>query len=405
MEKSTTVTSEKKVSSNCINDDLSVNILSKLPLKSLKRFGCVCKSWAPLFENPHFMSTFRSDFISNHQSLYNDTSLLLQVTGREFHILSDDNELENTVNLPNPFQQEDLFFNILGSGSITGILCLHRYEGGPIVFWNPSVQEFKVIPPSPGESVPRYQLFLTVINGFGYDHVRDDYKLIKHLYYTSPSSRDYEDLGLHDVPWREVLDCESLWEIYSLRTNSWKKLDMDVYFEGISYNFSAHSSLCGQLLFLDGKCHWWHYVHLSDAELALESFDLISEVLCTTLVPLDIHFVAGAPHLVELSGFIALISWIYSSTPTFDISILGEIGVKESWIKLFIVGPLSCIHKLVGSGKNADIFFIQEDGEIVCLNLSTQIIEELDVKGDHYRQVGQVLMYKENFLSIERINH
>ncbi|CAI8583384.1 unnamed protein product [Vicia faba] len=363
MEKSTTVTSEKKISSNCINDDLSFNILSKLPLKSLKRFGCVCKSWAPLFENPHFMSTFRSHFISNHQSLYNDTSLLLQVTGREFHILSDDNELENTVNLPNPFQQEDLFFNILGSGSITGILCLHRHQGGPIVFWNPSVQEFKVIPPSPGESVPRYQLFLTVINGFGYNHVRDDYKLIKHLFYYSPSSRDCEDLGLHDVPWKEVLDCESLWEIYSLRTNSWKKLE------------------------------------------ALESFDLISEVLCTTLVPLDIHFVAGAPHLVELSGSIALISWTYSSAPTFDISILAEIGVKESWIKLFNVGPLSCIDKPVGSGKNADIFFIQEDGEIVCLNLSTQIIEELDVKGDHYRQVGQVLMYKENFLSIERINH
>ncbi|CAK8571902.1 unnamed protein product [Lathyrus sativus] len=72
---------EKKVS-NFINDDLSFNILSKLPLKSVKRFGCVCKSWSIIFENHHFMKMFRSNFISNHHSFYDDTSVLLQVTRR-----------------------------------------------------------------------------------------------------------------------------------------------------------------------------------------------------------------------------------------------------------------------------------------------------------------------------------
>ncbi|XP_058782099.1 F-box/kelch-repeat protein At3g06240-like [Vicia villosa] len=400
MFESTTTTSEKKVSSsNFINDDLSFNILSKLPLKSLKRFGCVSKSWSLLFENHYFMTIFRSNFISNHQSLYNDTSLLLRVTGREFHILSDndDFEFENTVDLPNPFQEEDPFFKILDSGSITGILCLYRDQEVPIVFWNPSIQQFKVIPPSPGESVPRYQMFLSIINGFGYDHVSDDYKLIKHIYYFRPSHRDCEDLGLHDVPREGVLDGKSLWEIYSLRNNSWKKLDdMNVCFEGVSYNCSAHNNIYGQLLYLDGTCHWWNFIDLPDAQVVLVSFDLVNEVLCTTLVPLDIHF--GATHLVELCGSVALISWTYRSTCIFDISILSEIGVKELWTKLFSVGPLSCIENPIGSGKNGDIFFIQEDGEIVCLNLNTQIIEELDVRGDKYHQLGQVLMYKENFI-------
>lgn len=135
----------------------------------------------------------------------------------------------------------------------------------------------------------------------------------------------------------------------------------------------------------------------------LVSFYLVNEVLCTTRVPLDIHF--WATHLVELCGSVALISWTYCSTYIFDISILSEIGVKESWTKLFSVGPLSCIEKPIGSGKNGDIFFIQEDGEIVCLNLNTQIIEELDVRRDNYQQFCQVLMYKEKLISIERLGH
>ncbi|KAL2598144.1 hypothetical protein AAZV13_11G205900 [Glycine max] len=46
----------------------------------LKRFGCVCKSWALLFENPHFMNIFGNNFISDHHSYYDDTSLLLRLT-------------------------------------------------------------------------------------------------------------------------------------------------------------------------------------------------------------------------------------------------------------------------------------------------------------------------------------
>ncbi|TKY47513.1 Heat shock protein 83 [Spatholobus suberectus] len=46
--KSVGMTNEKL--RNHLPDDLALSILSKLPLKSLKRFGCVCKSWALLFE-------------------------------------------------------------------------------------------------------------------------------------------------------------------------------------------------------------------------------------------------------------------------------------------------------------------------------------------------------------------
>jgi len=104
---------------NFINDDLAYYILSKLPLKSLKRFGCVHKSWTLLLENHHFMSIFRNNFISHYHSYYDEISLLLQISIADFYLLSSDG-YENMVkfDMPNPFQEEYHFFSILDSGSL-----------------------------------------------------------------------------------------------------------------------------------------------------------------------------------------------------------------------------------------------------------------------------------------------
>ncbi|GAU38946.1 hypothetical protein TSUD_363850 [Trifolium subterraneum] len=164
--------------SNHIPEDLAFSILSKLPLKSLKRFGCVSKTWSLLFQIPNFMSKFRNNFISIPHSYYNDTSILLhQIVYNDaktqvyfsLHSLFGE-RFENRLKLdfPNPFQQEDPGFNILRSGSITGILCLFQHN--EVVLWNPTTDEFKVIPPSSAESVPPHWDATTLFYGFGYDH-------------------------------------------------------------------------------------------------------------------------------------------------------------------------------------------------------------------------------------------
>lgn len=406
MEKYFTATGEKV--RNYIHDELAFSILSKLPLKCLKRFRCVRKSWTLLFENHHFMSTFCKNLISNHHYYYGDVSLLLQIGDRDLLSLSSD-RYENMVKLdwPNPFQEEDPWFCILDSGSITGILCLYNRNNRNnerTVFWNPATKEFKVIPPSPLEAVPTYQGFGTVLHGFGYDHARDDYKLIRYLYYFLPSSRDFEDLGisLQDVPWGDISN-DSFWEIYSLRSNSWKKLDINMYLGDIRCSFSGFDCVKSQRLYLDGRCHWWHLIDHPDAKRALASFDLVNEVFFTTLIPLDppldvddIFSVFSRPlYLVALSGSIALILWDFG-TPTFDIYVLGEVGVKESWTKLFTIGPLACIQRPIGVGSKG-VFFIKEDGEIVWFNWNSQMTEDLGIK-ENTLNFSHVLLYKENFL-------
>jgi molecular chaperone HtpG len=76
MEKKYVTTTSEKVS-NHIHDDVAFSILSKLPLKSLKRFECVRKSWSSLFENPHFMNMVRDYFLSDSSFSYHNASLLL----------------------------------------------------------------------------------------------------------------------------------------------------------------------------------------------------------------------------------------------------------------------------------------------------------------------------------------
>lgn len=124
----------KKVSNSHIHDDIAFSILSKLPLKSIKRFTCVKKSWFLLFQNPIFMNMFRNDFfISKHDEDDINTCLLFRerTTAFEYHntlcTLSGE-KFEDRVKLdwPPPFQQDDSFIEILGCTSVKGVLCIHQ---------------------------------------------------------------------------------------------------------------------------------------------------------------------------------------------------------------------------------------------------------------------------------------
>ncbi|XP_020216448.1 F-box/kelch-repeat protein At3g06240 [Cajanus cajan] len=341
---------------NRIPDDLTFSIMGKLPLKSIKRFGCVCKSWVSLLENPNFMTIFRNNFLSNHRSYYDDTVLLLcqslntniTETHHENLFLLSGEKFQNRVKLdwPNLFQEQNLansHIDILGHASINGILCVNnRYS--TIGLWNPTTEELKIIPPSPNKFVPSNLVYSADPCGFGYDRDTDDYKVISHVQFLLFDDNDNWN--------RENEHRNPLWEIYSLRSNSWKNLEIDV---------DVPLSDRVDYLYLDGMCHWQGGDYLV-------SFDLSNEVFFTTPIPLEIPSdrirYEYDVTLVLLNVSVALIShFMYCST--FNISILGEVGVKESWTKLFIVEPLPYILHSIGAGKKGDIFFRSKDDELV----------------------------------------
>jgi molecular chaperone HtpG len=76
-----------------MHDDIAFSILSKLPIKSIKRFSCVHKSWINLFENPTFLNMFRNNLLLKFNSHYaddDDVCLILNQYGWDFYLLDGD---------------------------------------------------------------------------------------------------------------------------------------------------------------------------------------------------------------------------------------------------------------------------------------------------------------------------
>jgi len=409
MEKSVFVAVTNEKVCNYLPHDIVLFILSKLPLKSLKRFQCVCKLWSLLFENPRFMKMYTDNVIHGNHPYYDDTFLVLhKLLPRtyeysnhcEFYWLSGD-KFENRVKLdwPPPFQEDDTDIYIVGSVSVDGILCLKQGFTctRQVVLWNPTTSESKVIPTSPIENIPPDRTPWLFLHGFGYDHVSDDYKVIQMIDFFAENSEGDEG----DLIWEDK-SYDPLWEVYSLKNNSWKKLDFDMR------NCYFYSSLGGMGVYTDGFLHWWAKSESKNIEECLLSFDFSNEVLLKTPKPsnmdgsFDSRFVAR--YLTLLNESITLISTYLKNMTTFRISILGKLGARESWINLFIVGPLPFVNFPIGVGnKNNIVFFSKSDKELVWVDLRTQMIEKLGVKGDKFDcHIGK---YKKSFLPIKGINN
>ncbi|GAU50229.1 hypothetical protein TSUD_141570 [Trifolium subterraneum] len=291
---------------------------------------------------------------------------------------------------------------MFGFGSINGTLCLYDDSYfGQTVLWNPATQALKSLPYSDvidsiesDENIDEDFVSLTFdtnLHGFGYDDLTNDYKVIRYVIITGEHA-GYGCISIEELGYVPLFP---FWEIYSLRSNSWKRLDVDM----------PPTSLYreGTQVYMDGVCHW-----LSEEDCVagpcLVSFYLNNEVFITTSIPGDedddnFVFKASWINLVVVNGSIALIS--YHKDMTFHISILGEFGTEESWTKLLIVGPLLCVKHPIGAGAQGEIFFVREDGELVWFDLRKtfpQMTVELGYKG--VGDTSQIIVYKENILPL-----
>ncbi|AET00876.1 putative F-box domain-containing protein [Medicago truncatula] len=379
-----------QVSSSYLPEDIVFSILSKLPVKSLRRFECVSKSWSLLFDDNYFMNMYRNYFLSKDSS----SSLLLHVEGGDYkygeyppyNLYSVSGErFEKRVKLdwPNPFVKTRgdpspygtvLSSKLLSCASVNGTLCIHSSYGGNVMFiiWNPTTDEFKVIPSS-FEFPEFYWRPYTTHHLFGFDRVKKDYKFVQYV---------------REVPHdQETEDDNFFWEIYSLNSNSWKKLKVGI----------PHSYRIDEQVYMDGVSHW---LGESRTRTYLVSFDFSSESCIKLPIPSYINDNRKVErHLVILNGFIAFIL-AYKETSIFHISILGEIGIKESWTKLFIVGPLPFqLEYPIGAGEKGKILFRRKNDKLALFDLRTGMIDEIGTASK--KKFGcNILFHKESILPI-----
>jgi hypothetical protein len=182
---------------NELPEDLVAQILVWLPVVSLLRLKCVCKSWYALITHKNFIA---KHLLHNKNS---NTHILLQTRDKatEDYVVSmlsyETLQVSHTKPLPPPYFEIDKKFvpppihgfhlkvDIVVVGSCNGIVCLHDNYGLNIVLWNPATRETKVVPESKLLRCPvGYLVYFNGI-GFGFDAKTNDYKIIN-LRHTMP---------------------------------------------------------------------------------------------------------------------------------------------------------------------------------------------------------------------------
>jgi len=103
-------------------------------------------------------------------------------------------------------------------------------------------------------------------------------------------------------------------------------------------------------VYFNGMCHWFR--DWDGKTFYVVSFNLSNELFFTT--PVDWH-ARSISSLMMLNGYIALLTDCYDAMSV-SISILGEIGVKESWTRLFEFDTLSCMEGSIEVGKKGNFF-------------------------------------------------
>ncbi|KAK8661923.1 hypothetical protein V6N13_091511 [Hibiscus sabdariffa] len=293
--------------------DVITGILRVLPVKTLTRFKCVSKSWDSLIKDPHFVK------LHLHHSLTTNNNVKLVLDGRTTpaNVDSDDDEeddddetysvdfdsLGNLEQLPRPFITTGTGCTSRIFGSYNGLLAVYHNDEERIALWNPSTRTCHHLPRlTIGDVMEMHYDIL----GFGYDVIDDDYKVVRMMGFGRSAM------------------------VYSLKTDSWKRIKDCPYQIHFTYNHDG--------AYANGSLHWVGDEPHKDSRgrvifglyLGAEEFHRVPEPEVRFRNLRDKH-VGGV-----LGGSLCVFGE-YTNGYDEDHTILGvmkEYGVKESWTEL-----------------------------------------------------------------------
>lgn len=313
--------------------EIILDILSRIPVKSLLKFRCVSKTWRYLISTPHFikshlaMSRQSKDHANHSLVLVPIDSQTQFYTCSIYSILyemSPVKALKLQLPMQNPYPRLSLV------GCCNGLFCI--LEGShDLILWNPSTRKSKKLPYS-GADTFRFRYFKY---GFGYDESRDDYKVVEMCCF-----------------YRYGVNIETVINVYSLRTNSWRRIQD--YKQGglITSPFGV---------FVNGALHWLvHFKTGFNISWGILSLNVTEEESYGEIMQPEYENGSFTLTLGVLEGCLC----VFCNYDQFrmDVWLMKEYGVKESWIKL-----VSITH-IIGSKGQVSPLFVSEDCEILLIN-------------------------------------
>ncbi|XP_058187810.1 F-box protein At3g07870-like [Rhododendron vialii] len=380
---------EIKMAIETLSEDLLMEILWRLPVKSLLQSKSVCKNWYALIQNPSFISLHHHRAASIAAAQNTDCLLVKRALdgGNGKIILS---------LIPNETPTEDIDISFTGLdieklqllGPCNGVVCLIRLAlNSTIVICNPSMREFRVLPQ------PSHKKGYMANLGFGFDHYTNDYKVVR--------------FGYLDPEFKTCWLDERI-EIYELSTDCWREVDAA---SPVEYGFECTYSSC---VSWNGDFFWYAFCHGGDAAIIV--FSMTNEVFNELPLP-EVCLLdnSGARELFILNDSLALAlypsTWVpplwavkLSFEKCFDIWVMDVHGVEVSWTKKISIGPLQKPNFALGFRKNGEFLLECGDGQMMSDNIDTRQIKEYQVYSHSPPCCLQVLPHTESLVSVKRHN-
>ncbi|KAI8534295.1 hypothetical protein RHMOL_Rhmol10G0079200 [Rhododendron molle] len=162
-----------------------INILTRLPAKTLLRFRCICKSWLSLLSSPDFTSAHLRTAAAKPPVLLLRGYSLTGLTPRYkelYSLRSDDADFTSLLDLHCPFKTRAVnFFRVVGS--CNGLICLSDDLLGytyTVILWNPAIRRYLTLP-MPNICFEDYGPYMFSL-GFGFDPKTNDHKVVRIVY-------------------------------------------------------------------------------------------------------------------------------------------------------------------------------------------------------------------------------
>ncbi|KAA8516857.1 hypothetical protein F0562_017325 [Nyssa sinensis] len=334
-------------------EEVVVDIVSRLPVKSLLKFRCVSKPWCALIDSTNFMKSHLKRSIETK----NNMSLILDDEDQLYSI--DFESFDKAVKLDHPLKNEIFQTEVLGS--CNGLLCLSNTEED-IVLWNPSIRKHRKLPFTPIEFRSGFYCQF-IVYGFGHDVVNDDYKLVRMVQFYVEDNDSF---------------CSEV-TVYNLISNSWRRIPDFPY-------YLRYKQVNGVLA--SGALHWVVTREPeSDTAALIAAFDIGTEDY--RLVPQPEYSDTNFHMNVRVIGddLSIFCNYYFAHSARIDIWVMKEYGVKESWTKLFSVARPSLIRSFeyvvtIAYSKSRDKVLLEQDSKwLLWYDLKKKSVEYIWIGG------------------------
>ncbi|GMH07143.1 hypothetical protein Nepgr_008983 [Nepenthes gracilis] len=352
-------------------EDLLVEILLRLPVKSVLRFRCVCRSWCSFIASSNFINAHL-----RHCNKRDDSLLLVRnyntVEKKVIYALCHDNEtLDEIMRIDFPVTSQNQFYRILGC--VNGLVCLIDDIGrgtDHMLLWNPLLRRSIHIPKP--NIAPDQLLHKTPVYGFGCGRFTDDCKILRIL---CPNEKSV------------INRSKPLIEIFRLGKGFWENLDLSVSF----------TQLDSRQAYLNGAIHWLSYRNL------IAAFDVDTEVFTDIKLPNDLQ--NSSLHCLIIAAWRKSLSVFEVHYPgDFCLWVKKEYNVEGSWSRLFTVKSFG-VSRWIGSlRKNGQVLLVENGYQLVSYDPETNQITDSAIKQPGAFRVFHMKPYTESLVLLDRVD-